>query len=347
MIFQNIITLQNIFSYKKDVKIGIKQAKNVQVAICCLARNCEKKIKHNMASILLLKKYFSAMQIYILENDSTDHTKETLQKYSSMHSYIHLYDFSLCKEAFRNTIDLQKLKSIIHDEEKLLTKIRMMRMSILRDSILYAIKKTAFFPDIVIQIDIDVHSFSVKGILHSLAHYNTWDTICANGRSITFCQNQKSYNLFFDTFSFLPHNTKENKEYFEPRVDNQWIYSSIKKGQPLYPTRSGFGGISIYKYALIRNISYYDSVQLDNFTQCEHVSFYKSLRQQGYKKIYLNPSLLVYYNTFIGALIYAIGARNITYKGPFIKLFIRTLHFILLPIILLLRLFLKKKTNRS
>lgn len=336
------MTLRDTLTYYQDIQKGKSIVRNMRLAVCALARNCEKKIVGNLIRLRDLQKECAELRIYVIENDSIDNTRAVLEKYThNSDMRVQLYDSAICKEAHHHFVDKVRtnnnLDALMHSNDRLLTENRMKRMALLRDGLLYAVKKDAFSPHVLVQIDLDVHWFDVKGIVHSFAHYDVWDAMNANGRMFTFCQYALSYNLFFDAYAFLPHNTAFI-ERFIPHVHNQYVYAPLSKGQPLYPVYSAFGGMNLQKYPLIANESYYKIGEACDFECCEHVSWYKHLREKYSTRVYINPSLVVHYNSFWKTLVYAIGVKKIRYKGLLWKYLIKTLHIFFLPLIFMLKL---------
>ncbi len=336
------MTLRDTRTYSQDIQKGTNTLKHKRIAVCVLARNCEKQIAKNMKRLRALEKKCAELRVYVLENDSVDNTRAVLKKYTyNSDMRVQLYDSAICKEAYHHIVGETRshtnIDEIMHSNDRSITEIRMKRMALLRDGLLYVVKKDAFVPHVLLQIDIDVHWFDVRGIIHSFASYDEWDALNANGRLFTFCQYALSYDLFFDSYALLPYNT-ELKGNFTSYVYNQYKYASLKKGQPHYPVYSAFGGISLQKYPLIKDESYYKSAEIYNFECCEHVSWYKYLREKYGMRIYINPSMLVHYNSRLNVFVYSVAVKKIRYKGLFLKSLIKTLHLCFLPCIFMLKL---------
>ena len=61
-----------------------------------------------------------------------------------------------------------------------------------------------------------------------------------------------------------------------------------RRGEPLVPVTCCFGGLGIYRMEAFRKGSYCPS-------DCEHVTFHKSLIEAGHGRLFLNPSQILIY----------------------------------------------------
>ncbi len=62
-----------------------------------------------------------------------------------------------------------------------------------------------------------------------------------------------------------------------------------KRGMPMLPVDSCFGGLGVYRMECLRACSYGDG-------DCEHAVFHDRLRQSGLGRLFLNPSQIVLYS---------------------------------------------------
>ena len=67
---------------------------------------------------------------------------------------------------------------------------------------------------------------------------------------------------------------------------NFYRFWGVKKGDTLIPVKSSFSGFGIYKIKSIMNAHYQKDV-------CEHIAFHEQMTQNGYNKLFINPSLLL------------------------------------------------------
>ena len=136
------MTVRDTVTYWQDVQKGKRAAKNMHLAICTPARNCEKNIVRNIQRIQKLEKYFAEVRLYVLENDSTDNTRAVLEKYAKRMKHCKIYDASICKEAYAHFFDDDSslVDEIMQSNDRLLSEGRMQRMALLRDGLRYAIQ---------------------------------------------------------------------------------------------------------------------------------------------------------------------------------------------------------------
>jgi hypothetical protein len=64
----------------------------------------------------------------------------------------------------------------------------------------------------------------------------------------------------------------------------------LKRGEPLIPMESCFGGLGIYRMDALLSSMYVGG-------DCEHVPLHRGLKAAGYSRIFLNPSQIVLYGT--------------------------------------------------
>ncbi|MHC4139409.1 MAG: hypothetical protein ACYSR1_06095 [Planctomycetota bacterium] len=71
-----------IKDYQEKVADGYQKMKSQKVAICSIVRNCGLSLRRNIPQIEKLRKCFNESHVIIVENDSTDNTKEVLERWS-------------------------------------------------------------------------------------------------------------------------------------------------------------------------------------------------------------------------------------------------------------------------
>lgn len=254
--------------FKKEYVERVIQGRNriteSTALICGLARDVEKTLPYNIARIRRLGNMFKHFWVYIFENDSVDNTKQILSNWSTEDPNVIIY----C-----NNYD-----KIRHEQD--MSRNRMTDMAFYRNHCLSLIKSASFDYNIIVDMDIE-GGFSYEGVCNSIG-YDNWDFMGANGIQYRI-RNEKYERLHFDSFAFRqigsdgPHDGTE--------VNRMWF----DKGQPPILVESCFGGLGIYKrYAITTDLTYSDE-------DCEHVTIHNRMRQNGFDKIYMNPSQIVVY----------------------------------------------------
>jgi hypothetical protein len=61
------------------------------------------------------------------------------------------------------------------------------------------------------------------------------------------------------------------------------------RGESLFPLTSCFGGLGVYR------MKAFAAGEYDSGTDIEHVPFHRSMRQNGYGRVFLNPSQITLY----------------------------------------------------
>ena len=243
--------------------------KNTRLAIAILARNCEKSLKKNFIELQKLEEYYS-IDYYIIENDSTDGTKDFLIQWVNDDNHKKLISF--------NNLELP--------EEKQINGNRIQRMVQYRNLYMDAIEDSGVHYDYLVMVDIDVEYFSAEDIIDSINN-KPEDAVgvFANGRY--FYKIGKKYFLtnYYDLFAFEIENKKTN-------VDKLSVLNKKFKNNRFVTCSSAFAGIGIYEYKIIQKIRYkYE--ELDGNSICEHIPFNACACQHG--KLYIDKQLHVRY----------------------------------------------------
>ena len=149
--------------------------------------------------------------------------------------------------------------------------------------------------DFVIIIDLDISGFEIDGVVHSFGTKTDWDCISANGTSIS----SRFRRQYHDAYALIEYD-KLNQIQTEQSIKlNRIRYSFLQKGMPFFPVDSAYGGLAIYKWVSIKNIYYSYLLNDDIRVQCksEHVGLHKSMKENGFGKIFINPAMSVKYRS--------------------------------------------------
>jgi hypothetical protein len=123
--------------------------------------------------------------------------------------------------------------------------------------------------------------FSLDGVANSFGH-EEWDFIGSNGLvfrrqglAVNALRQYDMWALRFDAgMTAIP-----------TVLAGRHVY---RRGEPLVPVTCCFGGLGIYRMEAFRKGSYGPS-------DCEHVTFHKSLIEAGHGRLFLNPSQILIY----------------------------------------------------
>jgi hypothetical protein len=243
----------------------LKQQKGV---ICGISRDNANDFWVMKRHIEFLGSQLSDYRVVIMENDSTDKTKELLKTWAVNNPRV-----TIVSKDFHN----KKRPSI-----QFLADVRNMYIDEINQP-----KYDGF--NLLIVTDMDMsYGFDIRGIYHSFITFDAWDAIASNGVS-----NLKGE--MYDAFAF------RNAEFPWAHYDKPKIYwpDIIPKIQRVYPINSlfitvdsAFGGLAIYKRDKLTGCRY-ASIKED----CEHIEFHKCLKQNG-GKMFMNPSQLIRYSHY-------------------------------------------------
>lgn len=237
-----------------------------RVAITGLARNLGAILPTTMARVERLGGLFADHRVLIYENDSTDETKSILRQWASSNRRVHVTSED-CSDPINPTT------RCLH---------RIERMARYRTRCQDAVRSLYPDYDFTIVLDLDVAGgWSEDGVANSFGH-DAWDFVGSNGliyrREALEFNALRQYDMwalrFDDALTPLP--TRDACRYL------------FRPGEPLVPVTSCFGGLGIYRMEAFRHGRYEPS-------DCEHVTFHRSLIEAGFRRLFLNPSQVLVY----------------------------------------------------
>ena len=274
--------------------------KDLKVVFAGCARNCSNFLPKVLENIEFYSSFFSESYMVIVENGSTDRTKEILK------------DNKNKKNIFLFEDDLNKLP------------YRGQRLEKARNLIIETIKKNAdlISCDLFIMLDLDdigTYRIDEKNIFDSVkflfskqeiaavfanqlgTYYDMWTL-----RDQKYCKN----DFWVEVLQFLINNknskdkiSKTNIEEVKKNIIDKKTYSFEKNHAPI-KVESAFGGFGIYKmkYVLQNNRKYEGTQIVDliskdqkrlkvKYQKCEHVNFNQGLIDQNLE-LYILPNLI-------------------------------------------------------
>lgn len=229
------------------------------VVVAALARDCDDNLRRNIPRIEELRSHFRQSRVVVVENDSKDGTKQTLKNWQKQSQGVDL---------IMNDFGTQTIPTGVGGSTSL---HRIEKMARYRNMYMDFVRGLDEQPDYLIVIDVDVEDFSVAGLIKAIENApQDWSALFALGV-------ERFYNLtyfMYDMFAYVhkempvPHTEKymfSQKRKVVPRVKKE-VYS---------PCSSAFGGIGVYKWKFIKELSYRTQVNNDELisTLCEHIPF--------------------------------------------------------------------------
>ena len=274
--------------------------KDLRVVFAGCARNCSSFLPKVLDNIEFYSSFFSDSYMIIVENGSTDKTKEILKNNKNNKNFFLFED------------DLNELP------------YRGQRLEKARNLIIETIKKNTnlISCDLFIMLDLDdigTYRIEKKNILDSVkflfsrekiaavfanqlgTYYDMWTL-----RDQKYCKN----DFWAEVLQFLMKNknsnekiSKSNLEEAKKKIIDKKTYSFEKNQSPI-EVESAFGGFGIYKMKyVLKNKRKYSGTQIVNlrskdeiklkvkYQKCEHVNFNQGLTEQNLE-LYILPNLI-------------------------------------------------------
>jgi hypothetical protein len=253
-----------IESYTAKTDTGKKIAKDSNIAIVSLARNCGSRINNSIA--LIQKLIFKNWDMFIYENDSSDNTKDVLSQIKDNHiNYLITNNGSpyLTDRSFNRTNNLARYRNLCLDW--------------------ISEQHTKYDYIIVLDLDADL-GFSIDGIYNSIGWLNSLDNAGGIGSYSLFLSITKNNIDFAHYDSFAARLNDWEPIVNDKDINNPWFrnWHPLVGSDPV-PMYSCFGGLATYKAQAFLKGRY------NGVLGSEHIEFHKSLRDNGYH-MYLNPS---------------------------------------------------------
>ena len=260
------------------IEKGMNVAKKSKVVFCGLLRDSEKNISTLFRKIKLMGKYFYDYKVVIVENDSSDQTRNLLlEKTKNDDRYVILgcgINVEKCNLPYPKT------------EGHSVNYRRIEKMCKLRNIYLDYVKSNLQDFNYVFVWDMDIYgSIYIDGIFHSLSYFDKnfdIDCICAYG-----IYHWGLFTLYYDTYAHIDLNQDFHIK------DKLWwdiihgLKIRYKRGDPLLKVKSCFSGFSIYRLSSLMKTDATYEMSKDDRLECEHTGLCKYL-----KNVYMNPSMI-------------------------------------------------------
>lgn len=209
---------------------------NESVLICGVVKNCGNKINFNVNLAIKTGEIFEDYKIVIYENNSTDHTKQELNKFI-LNPNIVIKSENINVEE-KSDFKLWAYTEITGSSHP----CRIEMIANARNKILDEINKDEYNKfTYVIWIDMDSNGWDLNGIVNSFYKKEVWDVVYAN--------NPKHY---YDMYAF-----RGGKFLLGPEIIGEFFWKNLSviqldKSENLIPIYSAFGGLGIYKKEIFR-----------------------------------------------------------------------------------------------
>ena len=260
------IAAEHAASYAERVERGRERMRNSRVVIAGLARNVIDILPLTIVRIERLAAMFADCRVVVYENDSTDGTQELLTAWTGA-----MPQLTVVSEVHGAPVNPRTRCSERAD-----------RMADYRNRYHQMINDRFSDFDYVIVADMDlVGGWSDDGIANTFG-WDDWDFVGSNGLILQRARWRFNAWLHFDTWAYRRNGS------FEPMCTRTVNDFSWRRGEPLEPVYSCFGGLGVYRMPAFLSGRYGGG-------DCEHVTLHRSMREAGFGRMFLNPSQLVYY----------------------------------------------------
>jgi hypothetical protein len=213
---------------------------DISVLICGIVKNVQEKIENNIELAIKTGSNFENYKIILYENNSTDNTKNILNKYKKNNKIVIISE---------DIIDLNKRENNTIWSYKAVTgsdhPCRIELISNARNKLLQEINKDKYnyFTHIII-LDFDSNGWEIDGIIDSFSKKENWDAV--------FASSDRYYDYYALRCETKPFGPEIIGEHF---WNNQNANFNINDNK-LMPVYSAFNGIGIYKKNILNDIKY-------------------------------------------------------------------------------------------
>lgn len=264
------------------------QLAQCSIAICGLAKNCARTLPENINFIEELSSLFKLAKVVVVENGSTDSTRVQLNSWAKKNQTVKIVD---------GGIAVYSADKLTPGVNFYYSKYRITRLAHLRNQYLQELKLSGISFDYLLVMDFDVDKISITGVLDSFAQQKSWDAVAAFGYSISPRLKRRYHDTFALVFlenAYLPQTERSIKN-----IQQDWVPD--RKSNNLLPVFSAFGGLSIYKWNLVKNLQYELIRNVDRRVEvrCEHYSICAQLQATAGTRVVLNPFMHLRYERFI------------------------------------------------
>lgn len=273
---------------------GLKHLASSSIAICGLARNCASKLIENIEFIEALRAYFASSVVIVVENGSKDATRQQLDQWSSSKSGVYILDGVSADDTMRVT------PTSLGAPNPYYSRARIKQMAALRNQYLEHLAGLNESFDYLLVMDFDVDQISSQGVLSSFFRVKEWDVITAYGYS----RGPNLKERYHDSYALVPLGEESLAQTEASIKALQPAWRLNKNDTQLRGVYAAYGGLSIYKYPLLKQLRYQVLGNDDSKVEvrCEHFSICHQLQQSGITMIMVNPQMHLRYQTLWEAI---------------------------------------------
>lgn len=235
-----------------------------RAVLCGLVRDAEADLARVAPQVEALAAGFADHRIFLFENDSEDGTVAALERWA--------------RRDPRVSFASERLGRPRHPSTR--SEARRADMADYRARCQRAVLERFGDFDYVVLLDTDLVGYDAVGLAQALG-WDGWDVLAAKGVS-----HLRGRFLCPDAWAYRDERDPDGTA---PALRVHAIVPP--RGAPLRPVLSCFGGLALYRMEAYRAGRY-------GSHDCEHVTFHESLRERGFDRIFMDPSLLTLYPDF-------------------------------------------------
>ena len=254
-----------------------------------LAKDIRQSLHDNLQYLLeIAQNNCQDYRFIIVENDSTDGTKELLLDLAAKNPKI-----------IALTHQENQPSAITHGSH---SNKRFHIMAYWRNKYLEECKKPEYDAfDYVCVLDLDHTVGTTVSALRTCFETNTdWDMISANGRNARYLTPELSLvmyalnDYYYDRVAFRDMNYQRIKGHAPMKTKEDRQDASLKipffdpKKPGLIPITSAFGGMCVYRKKALTSAKY------DGY-DCEHICLHDKMIDQGFTKMFIHPNFILWH----------------------------------------------------
>ena len=262
---ESLLRGERLHRYRSMVARGLERMGNKRAVICGLARDLAHVLPATIERIEKLGDRFADYRVVVYENDSKDATLSLLHRWAMVNHRVNV------------------LSELRHDPVNLPIRClqRARRMAYYRNQCRQFTLDRFSDYDYMIVVDMDIKGgWLIDGVANTFGH-DDWDFVGSNG----ILQKFKLFYRLTRQYDAWAYRHLGSYDAIEPRTVNRMHW---QQGESMHPVYSCFGGLGVYRMEAIASCEY-------GGADCEHVCLHRSMRENGFDRLYLNPSQIVDY----------------------------------------------------
>jgi len=256
-------------SYQRRIARGRERMRRTTVVFCALARDVAHALPRVVPRIERAGELFREYRVVVYENDSSDTTPGMLREWARQNASVDVLSETAGIACLGRGRDAERMRHLAACRNRYLDRL---------------LDRHASF-EFAIVVDSDLpRGFSYEGLMHTFGHEG-WDVVGSNMWSVPAEGPPPPDPQFFDAWAFrrvgetVPRPFEETNAMF------------FRRGEPMVPVWSSFGGLAVYTMEAMASGARYGG------DDCEHVVLHRELRERGFDRQFLNPSQVVLYES--------------------------------------------------